>query len=257
MQYQFTLPELMEKMAPQYEKDKILIRECMVGLTLYAAQHAANDPSSPKIAEMRSLVEQLAVYWGLDEGGDEKLQNDFLRPFDNVIGFVPAGASLEDEIGKHRAATVRGLHCYGMEMVFCQGIDCRDDILAMRDLMNEIARAWDFESQPLDDMARKLEAEVKRLDMDAQVNKQLAEYAASEDFKWDCAALKNDYECRKLTPPDDAAVRAEVLKSAKETIRFRLECEANGHQFVDHTDGENGRGTVVCEQCGDSWNYQW
>jgi len=163
----YTLDELIKIMQPQYERDKVLIRECIVGLTLYAAQHAAADTASPKVAEMRDLVEILACYWGLDDGGEQKLQSEFMRPFDNMVSLVPSGASLEAEIEKYRSATVRGLHRYGMEMVAAQGVDSKDDILAARDLMNEIARAWDFESPVLDNLSRELESEARRLEQDA------------------------------------------------------------------------------------------
>jgi len=264
----------MEKMAPQYEKDKILIRGCVAGLTLYAAQHAAKDPYSPKLAELRSLVEQLACYWGLEGGDAVKLQNEFLQPFDNVIGLVPSGASLEDEIGKYRATTVRGLYRYGMEMVFCQGADCRDDILATRDLINEIACAWDFESTTLDNMTRELEIEARKLKpasdhdpnnpaprtdkgMDAQIESELTRYAASEEFALDVSALGNDYYCQGLPIPDEAALKAEALADYRKITRSRLECEANGHQFIEHADGENGCGTLDCTHCGFTYNYQW
>lgn len=166
----YTLDELIKKMEPQYVRDKTLMRECTAGLTLYAAQYAARDMDSPKIAEMRNLVELLACYWGLDDGGEAKLQRDFLRPFDNLIGLVPSGASLDAEIVKYRAATILGLHRYGIEMAFCQGADCKDDILAMRDLMHEIARAWDFESPVLENMAHELESEVRRLETVSEKN---------------------------------------------------------------------------------------
>lgn len=160
----YTLNELIEKMRPQAEKDNALMRRCVSGLALYAGQRAQADPASPEIAEMRALVENIACYWGMDDGSPEKLHNDFMKPFESIVAAALTGENLEDAIDLQRASTVHGLYRYGLEMVCAQGLDSKDDILAMSGLIRKLAYAWDFESDTLDNMANGLDAEVRAME---------------------------------------------------------------------------------------------
>ena len=161
----YTLNELIEEMKPQAEKDKNLMRECVKGLALYAGQRAQVDPMSPEIAEMRSLVQEIVGYWGLDDEDQERLQNDFMQPFDDTVAGALAGESLGSAITRQRAVTIHGLYRYGMEMVCAQGINCKDDILAMSALMRKLASVWDFESDSLYNLANELVSKVREMEI--------------------------------------------------------------------------------------------
>ncbi len=93
--------------------------------------------------------------------------------------------------------------------------------------------------------------------MTERIEKELAEYAASDELTDDIAWLKNDYECQGVVPPNDMTLMEEATAAHRAWICRRLECEANGHQFTEYADGENGRGTLDCEHCGYSFSYQW
>jgi hypothetical protein len=155
----YTLPELLEAMEPQSRSDKALIRECIDGLRLYAAQHAQRDPTSPKIAETRTLIETLTGYWGLDDSGPDSV---YLKQFDDHIEAAVSGRDVSIT-NEHAAITVYGLYRYGMEMTVAQGVEAKDDILSMGALMREVAAAWDFESDTLDSLIASLEAEAQLL----------------------------------------------------------------------------------------------
>jgi hypothetical protein len=165
----YTLPELLEAMEPQSKSDKALIADCIAGLGLYAAGHAGLNPDSSKIAEMRSLVETLVCYWGLDDVNDDPmlsqdiLNRAFLQPFDDRIEDAVHGAETAAITTEHAAITVYGLYRYGMEMTVAQGVEAKDDILSMGALMKEIAAAWDYESDTLDGLVASLEAEAQLL----------------------------------------------------------------------------------------------
>jgi len=155
-----TLNELIEKMEPQNIRDKSLIRKCIDGLTVYASQQAQADAMSSKIPEMRTLIENLAAYWGLDDGSIENSKRDFLEPFEKSIKAAMQGAELDNGY-QHSAAVIYGLYRYGEDMVCSQGDIAKDYILSASELMKEISSAWDFESHVLDDLTARLEAEVQ------------------------------------------------------------------------------------------------
>lgn len=150
----YTLDELIEQMRPQAERDMALMLDCVDGLTLYAAQQAAADPASPKVAEMRGLIENLDGYWGLDE-----IDPDILRSFDERIGSVTPDAELSGEIAKYQANTVYGLYRTGEDMVVSMGDSAADEIRSLSGLIKEIASAWDFESHILDNLTAHLDNE--------------------------------------------------------------------------------------------------
>lgn len=159
----YTLDELIKKMEPQNKRDLALIRKCVDGLTMYTAQRAQADPGSPKITEMRDLIERLDDYWDLNSVDSDTPQRDFLNDFDEQIETAKSGEAVTENVYHHGAAVVYGLYRYGEDMVGSQGDAAKDEILAMSRLMKEIAAAWDFEPHVLDDLTARLEAAAQRL----------------------------------------------------------------------------------------------
>ena len=155
----YTLNELIDMMEPQARQDKEIITNCIHGLELYAAQQAEKDTASPKIAEMRGLIERLVLYWGIDDGENAKPVSYFMQSFDACIEDVNAGGQLIGSYHQHMNA-INGLHLFGMEMVAAQGDMAIGDILATRDLIKEMAAHWDIEPRSIvDDMADQLTSE--------------------------------------------------------------------------------------------------
>ena len=160
----YTLDEIIKMMKPQDRRNKALIRDCIGGLGLYAAQKAYSNPGSPKIAEMRELAEQLVYYWGLDDGDNAKPVEDYLKAFDKEIDSAKAGAKVTDEkIKQMRTSVICGLFRYGEDLVVGHGIDMIDEIQSTSDLMKEIGAEWDFDSFVLDGMTAKLNSEIKTM----------------------------------------------------------------------------------------------
>ena len=75
----YTLAELIENMAPQNERDKAVIRECIDGLGVYAAMVAQEGRNTSKTAEIRDFISDIVPYWGLDYGEGSKSLDNFLR----------------------------------------------------------------------------------------------------------------------------------------------------------------------------------
>lgn len=160
----YTLEELIQMMEPQSRRDKALIGECVAGLGLYAAQIAQSGSNSSKIDQMRKLVENLIVYWNLDDGENAPLPEDFLQAFDEQVRDAKTGAEIADSTYRRHTDTIYGLHRYGEEMVAAQGDTAMSEILDMGDLIKEIALHWNFEPLAVaDDLAAKLRAEVRSM----------------------------------------------------------------------------------------------
>ena len=162
----YTLDELLEKMAPQGRRDKALISRCVDGLGLYAAQIAVENKNSSKIDELRKLAENLVCYWGLNDdylNENAKPLDEYLQAFDERVDEARTGGAIVGDVYQSSHNVIFGLHRYGGEMVVSQGADAMKDILDVSDLMKEIAVAWEFEPDVLNDLTSRLEAEVQKM----------------------------------------------------------------------------------------------
>ncbi|MDR1021212.1 MAG: DUF4316 domain-containing protein [Synergistaceae bacterium] len=160
----YTLNELAEKVEPQARRDKALIERCIDGLGFYAAQIAEEDRNSSKIEKTRTFVETLVGYWGLNDSEyytKAKPLEDYLRVLDDRVSEARTSGAVAGDVFQTALNVIYGLYQYGEEMVVCQGADAMGDILDVSDMMKEIARAWDFESDILDSLTARLESEVR------------------------------------------------------------------------------------------------
>jgi hypothetical protein len=125
----------------QTQYDRLLMRRCVEGLGLYAAQCAASDPQSPKLAEIRNLIEDLISYWSLDDGADAIPMENFLRSFDQRLH----AAETDMDALLYRADTLGGLSLYMDEISGTHGDEMKDHISAVNDLIQEITAFWNDE----------------------------------------------------------------------------------------------------------------
>jgi hypothetical protein len=159
----YKLGELIEKMEPQTQRDKALMGRCVDGLGLYAAQIAAVNKTANKIDEIRKFAERLVGYWGLDCGENVTPPRDLLEAFDERVSNAKTGGAVMGDVYQSAPNVIFGLHRYGEDMVVSQGEDAMGDILDVRDLMKEIAAAWEFEPDVLNDLTAHLEREVREM----------------------------------------------------------------------------------------------
>ena len=157
----YTLNEIIENMLPGERRDKALIGRCVDGLALYTAQLAAENKSSSKIDELRTLADKIIDYWGLDDIGSAEPSKDFLEAFDERVYDAKTGGAVTGDIYQTAPNVIYGLHRYGEDMVVSQGEDAMSDILDVSDLMKDIAEKWDFESHIVNDLTHHLEFEVR------------------------------------------------------------------------------------------------
>jgi hypothetical protein len=160
----YTFSEMIEAMEPQSRRDKALIGRCVDGLSLYAAQVAMEDKLSPKIDELRLFTEILVCYWGLDYVEGAKSLESYLKAFDERVEEIRTGGVVDVDIYQTAPNVVYGLHRFGEEMVISQGIDSKDDILAVSTLIEDIGKFWDFEPNIVDDLATHLRREAAEME---------------------------------------------------------------------------------------------
>ncbi len=157
----YTLDEHIKMLEPQARLDKALIARCVEGLGIYAAQKAADDHFSPKIGEMRELVETLVDYWLLYDGENKKPLSSFLVDFDLRVDEAKSGGAVMEDSFLYDFNVIFGLYRYGSDMLVSQGEAAMGDILDVSERMKEIAETWDFDTAVLGDLTGRLERAVR------------------------------------------------------------------------------------------------
>ena len=89
------------------------------------------------------------------------------------------------------------------------------------------------------------------------VEKQLAEYAESEELEMDISWLRNEYHLDGKKLPSEDKLREEAIKEKCEWLENRALCEADGHVYHETADGENGVSYLDCDRCGMHFRCQW
>ena len=156
-----------------------LARDCIDGLTVYAAQRARHDPVTARIKEIRSLITNLAGYWNLYETPDA-LKTEFLHPYHERIGDALAGEDVT-ETPEQRANIMFGLYMYAEDMTVTLGEEARAEIMGLWTLMREIESVWDYETvmsdilitggdTPQRPLTDKIEAEMNRVGVTENAN---------------------------------------------------------------------------------------
>lgn len=122
--------------------DKKLALKTMRGLTSYAELLAEQDASSPIVAQVRKIVEELGAYWGVDE------KSDWFGKFaKRVLGVTSVNIP-----EKERIATINGLFHYANEMVSAQGADELERILEIPSIIKRVGEAWHMDKDWIDNI---------------------------------------------------------------------------------------------------------
>ena len=140
-------------------QDKELARAAIKGLTAYAEQ-IAHQGKDDEIQQVRSLVDALSLYWGVDE------KRDWTGEFDERVqqarqkGCIPRRCSSMIQI-----KAVKGLCRYAEEMASAQGVEEIKRILEIPDVISHIGKAWEmgrndieYPCQRIVDIAESLQA---------------------------------------------------------------------------------------------------
>lgn len=143
-------------------QDKELARAAIKGLTAYAEQ-IAHQGKDDEIQQVRSLVDALSLYWGVDE------KRDWTGEFDERVqqarqkGCIPRRCSSMIQI-----KAVKGLCRYAEEMASAQGAEEIERILGIPDVIRRMGKAWAMSRSDIDNTCRKIEDITKSMQASQQ-----------------------------------------------------------------------------------------
>ena len=143
-------------------QDKELARAAIKGLTAYAEQ-IAHQGKDDEIQQVRSLVDALSLYWGVDE------KRDWTGEFDERVqqarqkGCIPRRCSSMIQI-----KAVKGLCRYAEEMASAQGAEEIERILEIPDVIRRMGKAWAMSRSDIDNTCRKIEDITKSMQASQQ-----------------------------------------------------------------------------------------
>ncbi len=140
-------------------QDRELARTAIRGLTSYAEQ-IARQGKDDEIQQVRSLVDALSLYWGVDE------TKDWTGEFDTRVQHVRQRGNIPRRCSNLiRLKTVKGLSRYAEEMASIQGVEEIKRILDIPDVIRRLGKAWEmsrndieYPCQRIGDIAESLQA---------------------------------------------------------------------------------------------------
>lgn len=145
----YTLDELLALMEPQYRADQNTIRQCIAGLTDYAAQLAAKRQEE-QIPRLRGLCIEMAEFWGLAEDetweGFRKMEEQYGGAFDSAVSAARDSGHSPDLTEQTRQNILDGLERYSQEMAL-NGDDMKEWVTECEALSEQLQVEWQAEAQ--------------------------------------------------------------------------------------------------------------
>jgi len=149
----------------EIRQDKIIMRECVNGLGVYAALVSMDRHNSSEADKIRGLIANIVPYWGLDEGVNAKPLEDFLQEFDDMVDNARHGRGFDPDTFTACSDALTGLAQHGQDLVNSQGKDAMSEILQAGDVMNETAEYFGYTQEMTfaSDSARQFNNSVKAM----------------------------------------------------------------------------------------------
>ena len=140
---------------------RTLMPICIAGLTLYAAevrQRYGDAPEYDKSDDIRELIQDIAMYWSLDENSDEIASERFIEPFD---GILEEAVLMEEPLPKNAElmlSAVFGLYRYAEDLTATQGDDGSDLIDSVMETMREMADLWGISTDNIEILCDRIDS---------------------------------------------------------------------------------------------------
>lgn len=163
-----TLDEMCVGLDERIAQDRKIMTACAEGIIQYATDLAKADPLalSARIPQLRTFLERMMPYWGLEEG-EPGVEDRILDAFDQQTTAARSGNAVPETTNQHKTDAAHGLYCYGGDLVCSMGEDALEDISNCIELLKEITWAWDFESHITEGWVAALNSDLERLKMSA------------------------------------------------------------------------------------------
>ena len=158
-------PSYSELMHIVENSPKDIMPRCIRGLTLYAAelrQRYGEAPEFDKSEDIRELIQNIAMYWNLDDNTEEIARQRFIEPFDGVLEEAILCEEPLPESAELMLSAIFGLYRFAEDLTNTQGTDAADQIEALMETMREVADLWGFSADRVEELCDMIES---RLDM--------------------------------------------------------------------------------------------
>lgn len=141
----YTLDELQKQLEPQDREDQSTIRQCIAGLTGYAARKAAAYQEE-QLPTLRRIILEIASFYGLEDNMapdvEERLEQRYGTAFDRAVteAFCRGVPELTE---RERQDVLAGLEMYGQEMRYSG--DMEQWAAECDGLANQLRREWQMD----------------------------------------------------------------------------------------------------------------
>ncbi len=132
-------------------QDKELARAAIKGLTAYAEQ-IAHQGKEDEIQQVRSLVDALGLYWGVDE------KRDWTGEFDERVQKALQKRGIpQRQTSLARIKAVTGLCRYAEEMASAQGVEEIERIREIPGVIRRMGKEWEMCQRDIENTCRRIE----------------------------------------------------------------------------------------------------
>lgn len=122
----YAIDELLSLMEPQYRAYRNTMRQCIAGLTEYAAQLTAQGLES-QIPTFRRMIVEMVEFWGLAEDdtpkGFREITDQYGGAFDQAVSAASSSDSVPELSEQTKRNILTGLDLYAQEMTDCGDLD--------------------------------------------------------------------------------------------------------------------------------------
>lgn len=143
-------------------RERELARAAIKGLTFYAEQ-TAHQGNEEEIQQIRSLVDAISLYWGVDE------KRDWTEEFDEKVQRAGEEGRISGQCSSvFQLKTVRGLSRYAEEMALVQGVEETDRILEIPNMIRRLGKVWRMSPHDIELPCHEIEETVNALQVSRQ-----------------------------------------------------------------------------------------
>jgi hypothetical protein len=135
-----------------------LLIQGLAGYTAELIQRFGGAPEFDKSDDLRSLIGDMAAYWGLDNNSDEDAERDFLEPFDRLIDEAVSSADPPDANAENITGAILALYRYATDLTDSHGDDALTDIDLALDTMRELAQHWGIAEEEIESLSVMVDA---------------------------------------------------------------------------------------------------
>lgn len=155
----YTVDELLETIAPQYQEYKLTMGRCIAGLTEHAVRLAAQGQEDT-IPQLRRLSIEMAEFWGLAEDdtskGHQTMTDHLGSTFDNAVSAARDSGQAPALSERTKRDILDGLALYAEEMRL-NDAELEDWAVECEILAEDLEEQWKLETAATEQTAPQMD----------------------------------------------------------------------------------------------------